>query len=264
MSKKVWKAHAGFFFLLLIVLLFLITDQGSPIHLAIKGNILATHLLWFPIALYMVEMLLQYIFAYYTDPWYFTRFIVNFAGYPVLFLNGLYIVALLKLVYIDGYKRVPDWSCKLFCLAFFPSIANVGLFYLAIIHDQNEIEELSEESENGEIVRVTAFTMVVFENALAIAWFELFLEFFSAVRCACCCCSCGKRSLKNSKELSSKKDGHYEPSNSSLVLNTKVVDDAKINYESMSSFHSDNQVSSRKNSVSRSVTNRYHEWPQVK
>ena len=99
--------------------------------------------------LYVVEMLLQYIYSYYVDSWCFTRFFVNFAGYPLLFLTGLYTVALLKSVWIEGHKEVDCWSCKLFWLIVCPLFANVALFYLAIMHDKNEIEKLLRKSGNN-------------------------------------------------------------------------------------------------------------------
>ena len=55
-SKIFWIVRAAIFFFSFIVLLCLTTARKSAIHLAIKKNILATHLLWFPIQLcYMLS-----------------------------------------------------------------------------------------------------------------------------------------------------------------------------------------------------------------
>ena len=78
-------------------------------------------------------------------------------------------------------KKINNWCLKLCCIFGIPVVCNILLFAIAIVEDQHalaQIRELAKEKDstlNSKSI-IIAFAIVVMENALSIAWFELFLE----------------------------------------------------------------------------------------
>ena len=150
------------------------TEDGGGLR-AIARFKLQTDLLFFPSILSAFYIIVEFLYAFYSEPINLIALVYDGVGLPVFFVSGLYYAEYLSDIWckLDDYD---NWQCNVFGTFLIHVGAAFYLLIASVLDDLNSIE--SATSQHG------AFILVVTSNALAIEWIHILVS--TKWTCPCC------------------------------------------------------------------------------
>ena len=133
--------------------------------------------------MYVVLMIIEFIFAYFVNPFYFIVLIIDLSLYPILMFAALYFISFFRFYCKRIHSQQDNWAAKgsqcCVILLFVFYIIEWGLFVVFTFYEDLETVEDSvkdEDDDNKEVIEHVAFLQVITENAVAMEWFHIILR----------------------------------------------------------------------------------------
>eukprot|EP01084_Bolivina_argentea_P230963 389626_1 len=152
-------------FFIIVVVLFVKTNEA---------NQLSWHILWFPAIIFLMLFIVESVFGYWVNQYYFLQLINDGCGYIIFFIFALYFVR-----YIfsgDDFsglslcnKMMIDLTIGVYCLV---------LVLILVVRNLTEDVKSARDaleifSGDSKLITAVAFFNIVLENALIIEWFHV-------------------------------------------------------------------------------------------